>query len=252
MTDENFGTKKARRCYHRVISGIKRGGRLRFLTLTSSDAAPEDIQRSWRCLYMRLKRRGLLAGYIKVTEVAEDGRKHLHILIRGPYIEQALIKQMWSQIHQSSIVDIRLAKPRRRGRQMANYMAKYMAKEGAGRYSWSWAWVWRGFVRHWTIYKRWWWATMYRPGVNGVANLILGWDWWMQGLYDFDVEAMELCIPSTGEVRRRRRARPLTKDEKAVKSRARETSEQGSLALDYGVQWTLKGEPVLVVPGPGA
>lgn len=182
--------KKSRRCYHRVISGIKRGGTLRFLTLTSSDAAPEDIQRSWRCLYMRLQRRGLLKGYIKVPENSERGRKHLHVLYRGSYIEQAMIKHMWEQIHQSSIVDIRLVNTSKDPKRVALYMAKYMTKELAGRYSWSWWWVWPGFCRHWTIYKRYWWKFVYREGVNSFSNLITGWDMCMSGKLKLNFTAM--------------------------------------------------------------
>lgn len=183
-------TKKSRRCYHRVISGIKRGGRLRFLTLTSSNAAPEDIQRSWRCLYMRLLRRGLVKGYIKVPEISEDGRRHLHILYRGSYIEHALIKHYWNQIHHSSIVDIRLVSPRRSPRALACYMAKYMTKQLAGRYSWSWGWVWRGFCRDWLTYKQWWWKFIHQEGINTFKNCILGWDMCMSGAISLNFPMM--------------------------------------------------------------
>lgn len=189
-------TQKSKRCYHRVISGIERGGRLRFLTLTSSDAAPEDIQRSWRKLYMRLKRRGLLDGYIKVVEQAPDGRKHLHILIRGPFIKQAIIKAMWNDIHRSSIVDIRLLKPRRTPAMMASYMAKYMSKEHAGRYSWSWPWVWRGFVRHWTILKRYVRWCYYDQDVNPMTIVFQLWKWYLKTGNQPDWELFELRTPA--------------------------------------------------------
>lgn len=183
-------TKKSRRCYQRVISGIKRGGNLRFLTLTSSDAAPEDIQRSWRCLYMRLLRRGLIKGYIKVPETAPDGRQHLHVLFRGSYIEQQLIKRMWESIHRSSIVDIRLVRVGRNPGRVANYMAKYMSKDAAGRYSWSWWWVWPGFCRHWTVYKRWYWLFLDRQGKTTFSNLLFGWDCILRGMLEADFTAM--------------------------------------------------------------
>ncbi len=185
-------TKKSRRCFHRVISGLKRGGRIRFLTLTSSDAAPDDIQRSWRCLQMRMVRRGLLAGYIRVPETASDGRKHLHILFRGSYVEQSLIKKWWEEIHQSTIVDIRLVKLGREPRRVANYMAKYMSKESAGRYSWSWGWVWRGFCKDWKEWKRWWRRYYEREGVNSFRNCIVGWDWWLRGIIKIDRDALYL------------------------------------------------------------
>lgn len=197
MTENQWNpTAKSKRCYHRVISGVERGGRLRFLTLTSSDAAPEDIQRSWRKLYMRLKRRNLLDGYIKVVEQAPDGRKHLHILIRGPFIKQAIIKAMWTDIHQSSIVDIRLVKPRRTPAAMASYMAKYMSKEHAGRYSWSWAWVWRGFVGHWTILKRYVRWCYYDKDVNPMPMVLKLWRFYLKTGKQPDWELFALRTPS--------------------------------------------------------
>lgn len=183
-------TAKSRRCYQRVISGIKRGGKLRFLTLTSSDAAPEDIQRSFRCLYMRLKRRGLTVNYIKVPEYGEDGRRHLHILYRGSYIEQQLIKSMWSEIHQSSIVDIRLVRVGSRPGRVAAYLAKYMSKEAAGRYSWSWGWVWKGFCHDWQIYKRWWRNFLDVEGKATFRNCIYGWDCILTGRLVADFKYM--------------------------------------------------------------
>lgn len=193
MRDAAPTTKKSRRCFHRVISGIKRGGNIRFMTLTSSDAAPGDMQRSWRCLYMRLKRRCLVQGYIRVPEVSEHGRQHLHILFRGSYIEQIMIKSMWQQIHKSSIVDIRLVRTDKDPRRVANYMAKYMNKEVAGRYSWSWWWVWPGFCRDWAIYKRWWWKFIDREGLTTFNNLLYGWDCILTGrlLADFPYMAQQ-------------------------------------------------------------
>ena len=163
---------------------------MRFLTLTSSDAAPDDIQRSWRALQMRMVRRGLLKGYIKVPETTADGRKHLHVLFRGSYIEQLLIRKWWSEIHNSSIVDIRILKIGRAPRRVASYMAKYMSKEMAGRYSWSWGWVWRGFCKDWALYKRWWWNTKYVEGVTTFHNMIAGWNLWLVGAVPLDRDAM--------------------------------------------------------------
>lgn len=172
------------------MSGITRGGMLRFITLTSSDLAPEDIQRSWRALQMRMIRRGLLQGYIKVPEMGADGRKHLHVLFRGSYVEQRLIKEWWSQIHNSEIVDIRLLKPYGNPRRVASYMAKYMSKEAAGRYSWSWGWVWRGFCQDWALYKKWWWKCIHVEGRTSFSNCIAGWNLWLKGAWQPDTWQM--------------------------------------------------------------
>lgn len=149
-------TQKSRRCYHRVISGIERGGVLRFLTLTSSNQSPDTIQRSFRALYMRLRRRGLIRGYIKIPEPSKNGKQHLHVLFRGSYLEQVLISQWWQEIHQAKIIDVRQVKYGSNKKRLASYLAKYMSKENMYRYSWNWDWVWRGFVNDWTALKRWW------------------------------------------------------------------------------------------------
>lgn len=147
-------TPKSRRCYHRVISGIERGGTLRFLTLTSSNDSPPTCQASFRALYMRLKRRGLMQGYIKVPEYTKAGRQHLHVLFRGTYIDQRLLSHFWMQIHKAGVVDIRKVRSKSPRRAIASEMAKYMAKENSLRYSWNWDWVWRGFVKDWQALKR--------------------------------------------------------------------------------------------------
>jgi len=195
LTDEDKRIKKSKRCYHRVMSGLERGGDLRMLTLTSSREAPADIQRSWRALYMRLKRRGLIEGYIKVPEPTKEGGLHLHILFRGSYISQRLISKWWGEIHKSTIVDIRFVKLNRGKHKVAGYMAKYMSKESAGRYSWSWGWVWRGFCRHWVIYKKYWWKHFNVEGKTTFRNCLIGWQMWLHGLYSFDIAGMEEDLP---------------------------------------------------------
>lgn len=103
---------------------------------------------------MRLKRRGLMEGYIKVPELSKNGKQHLHVLFRGSYIDQVVISKWWKEIHHAKIVDIRKMKYGRSKRSLACYMAKYMSKENIYRYSWNWGWVWRGFVKDWTDLKR--------------------------------------------------------------------------------------------------
>lgn len=173
---------KSKRCYHRVMSGINRGGTLRFITLTSSDEAPADIQKSWHALKERMVRRRLLDGYIKVPEYTKKGKLHLHVLFRGSYIEQFMISEWWSQIHHSRVVDIRAVQLTRRPRKVASYMAKYMSKEMAGRYSWSWGWVWKGFCRDWLLYKRWYWKCEDKGEPDTFHHLLVGWDMWLKGI----------------------------------------------------------------------
>ena len=103
---------------------------------------------------MRLKRRGLVTAYIKVPELSKNGKQHLHVIVKGTYIQQAAISEMWQEIHKAKIVDIRAIKQRRTRAQLAAYMAKYLAKENFFRYSWSWSWVWKGFVKDWEKLKK--------------------------------------------------------------------------------------------------
>lgn len=147
--------RRAKRCFHRVMSGLEKGGSLRLITLTSSDTAPADIQTSFRKLAMRLRRRGLLTAYLKVIETKDDWRQHIHLIFRGPYLAKAMLSFLWTELHNSPIVDIRKVDLRYKSkRRVASYLAKYMAKELFRRYSWSWEWVYKGFVATWTAAKR--------------------------------------------------------------------------------------------------
>lgn len=188
--DENL-RKRKRRCFHRAISGIERGGELRFVTLTSEPHSP-NIQKSFRKLYMRLLRRNLIEGYMKVPEYNEIGNLiHLHMLFRGSYIHQRLLSYWWKEIHNAPVVYIQKYRQRYRSKaSMANYMAKYMTKEFAGRYSWSWGWVWRGFAKHWTWWKQWY-NTVIDPFGTNYQRMITGWKLWLHGFYTVNLYALE-------------------------------------------------------------
>lgn len=144
--------RKRKRAYHRIMSGLCAKGAHKFLTLTSSPDSPQDIQRSWRRLVMRLQRRGMLKdGYIRVMENTHEGRPHYHVLFRGDYIEQRHLSHLWSEIHQAPVVFISRVRSKRG---ISNYLGKYLAKDNEGRLSWSFAWVYRGFVKDWQILKK--------------------------------------------------------------------------------------------------
>jgi len=179
------------------MSGIERGGTLRFLTLTSSNESPDTCQHSWHVLIQRLRRRHLVLGYIKVPESCKNGKQHLHVLFRGSYIEQALISAWWNEIHHAKVVDIRKTRYARGGKRLASYMAKYMSKENIYRYSWDWGWVWRGFVKDWQKLKRYfsWLESVGRP--HKFEAILRAWRQWLHGtwrppfyifdLYDFKI-----------------------------------------------------------------
>jgi len=156
---EDAQSRRKKRCFHRVISGLEKGGSLRLITLTSSNEAVNPIQQDFRRLMMRLQRRKLVTGYLKVIETKDDWREHIHLCFRGSYIAKAYLSYLWNLLHQSPIVDIRAIKQGKgHKRRVANYLAKYMVKEFVRRYSWSWAWVYKGFVKVWkqavTIFMR--------------------------------------------------------------------------------------------------
>ena len=146
--------RKIRRFYLRYFAGVGVGGRIRLLTLTSSDEAVEqglDIHRHFRALVLRLRRRFGRFEYIGVKEVKGD-REHLHLVFRGKYMKQALISAMWASLHKSPVVDIRLAKGVKGG---ARYLAKYLTKGEFNRYWASYNWVFPGWVSWSQRVKRW-------------------------------------------------------------------------------------------------
>jgi hypothetical protein len=165
------------------MSGIERGGQLRFLTLTSSKDSPDTCQKSFRALYMRLKRRGLMKGYIKVPELSKSGKQHLHVLFRGSYIEQAMISQWWQEIHGAKIIDIRRAWQSQGKKALASYMAKYMSKDNYFRYSWNWDWVWRGFCKDWHRLKVYWRWLNTGSELRPFSWVILAWRFWLKGIW---------------------------------------------------------------------
>jgi len=183
-------TQKSRRCYHRVMSGLEKGGDFRFLTLTSSNESPDTCQRSFRALYMRLKRRGLISAYIKIPEPSKNGKQHLHVLFRGSYVSQAYISQAWQEIHKAKIIDIRKVHQNRGKRALASYMAKYMAKDGTFRYSWSWSWVWKGFCGDWKRLKKLWYTLNQYSAGYSYADLLRWWRLWIKGFWKPDFSAL--------------------------------------------------------------
>lgn len=143
--------KRARRMFHRVMSGMHKPGKLRLLTLTTAkESDNETFQRHFRQLRMRLLRRGLLLDYIRCPEFTESGLRHEHILFRGSFIEQSALSHLWAQIHGAPVVDIRRVWGKRR---VAGYLASYLAKSPCGRYAYSWGWVWKGFAKSWQVLK---------------------------------------------------------------------------------------------------
>lgn len=152
--DKEFITARSRgrRMYHRVMSGLEKGGDLRMITLTTaSKDQNENFQKHFRMLRMRLLRRGLLLDYIRCREVTKGGLRHEHILFRGSYIDQVYLSRLWEGIHGAPVVWVQRVKGKSK---LASYLAKYASKGIEARTSYSWGWVWRGFARSWALVKR--------------------------------------------------------------------------------------------------
>ena len=116
--------------YHRVRSGLLSKGPYAFLTLTSSPDSPPDIHHSWEVLRKRLTRLGYTFAYLGVTEFTISGLKHLHLLVRCQWVPQALLSQLWKEIHYAHHAYIK----RVHGIKWAQrYLAKYLRK-GKARY----------------------------------------------------------------------------------------------------------------------
>ena len=138
--------------YHRVMSGLEKGGKLRLITLTTAHQSDNELfQKHFRMLRMRLLRRGLFLDYIRCRELTKSGLRHEHILFRGSYIEWLYLSHLWEQIHGAWVVRIQGVRGKRR---LASYLAKYASKEVAARCAYSWGWVWRGFARSWFLVKK--------------------------------------------------------------------------------------------------
>lgn len=157
--------KRRGRAFQRAISGLKVGGRWQLWTLTTSDEEYEkdtSIQAHFRALMMRLKRAGLLVGYMKVIEYTKRGRPHIHVIIKGPPIPHWWLEKQWQDLHGSFVW---FTKKRIRGAPAgAGYLAKYLGKDPRARYGWSWTWVWKGFVKDW--------KNLVSDGVSGGVSML--------------------------------------------------------------------------------
>lgn len=155
-----------------------------FITLTASDACgddPDQIARmlvhSWRMVLQRGKREGKWSKpqYLAVFEETKRHRPHLHILWRGPYVDQQWISKRMDEYMDSPIVWVEAVKSWTRA---ARYVAKYISKS---------PWRWQGTKRYWRSQKwrrhdpawqeerrrngRWWYRLM-QMHHNRIAELI--------------------------------------------------------------------------------
>lgn len=185
-TNGKTWSRKQRRAYHRILSGLRvhRGELLRFLTLTTAEGMQRDLRSAWRVLKGRIRRltplRLIKMGYIDLKDVRkyypnkplneplkfeylkvetdEGVAGVLHVPYFGDYIPQKWLSDAWKEITGTAyIVDIRACKdPVKSPKRLARYcIAQYVSGQSAFvRFSWSWGWVGKGFVKVWRTLLR--------------------------------------------------------------------------------------------------
>lgn len=185
-------TSKQKRSFQSILSGLKfsrYGNRpVRFLTLTTSeimaqsvDFVPGVLNSHFQVLRKRILRyspyRLYAEGYIKKGEMNQfyghsglmkrfhieyfkvetnEGNGVLHIVYRGSYLPHAWISSMWSEIHNSPIVNIKLLDYNDMKKTSFYIVSQYMSTQSSSyvRSSQSWNWVFRGFKSIWYLLKR--------------------------------------------------------------------------------------------------
>lgn len=186
---KNEWSRKQRRCYSRVLSGIKAHNkdRLRFLTLTTASGMRRDIQKSFEALVKRIRRLTPMIlvkqGYLTIQDAMRFyGRNNLdksiefeyirirtgegvsgvlHILFYGSYLPQKWLSDTWQDITRTaSVVDIRMVKERPKNGQSKKHLASYCVNQYCSgqleflRYSCSYGWVFKGFVGWFSAFLR--------------------------------------------------------------------------------------------------
>jgi hypothetical protein len=108
-----------------------------FLTLTmrkgqynSPDEQAEAFVVGWRMLRQFLCRQlgRKKIDFIAIFEKHKSGWPHLHILLRGGYIDHRIIRGWWKSRFNSIHINIKLA---RNGNQAAHYVTKYVSDDPA-------------------------------------------------------------------------------------------------------------------------
>jgi len=146
---------------------MAQGYRVRFITLTTStEASIEDLNKHFRALVMRIRRKYGQFVYFKVK--TDEGNGVLHILAVCPYIDQRWLSEAWSELHKSPVVDIRLLKGGAKG--IARYLvSQYCAGQEFIRQSWAYEWVYKGFIKVWEGLK--WMSAQVRGTREALLNI---------------------------------------------------------------------------------
>jgi len=121
----------------KLLAQAAAGNPTRFVTLTVNPAIGTDpadrldkLANAWRIIVKRLRRKWPNAEieYLCVVEETKAGEPHLHILLRSPFIPQALLSSYMAELTGSPVVDIRKVGDVHKA---VAYVAKYIAKAPA-------------------------------------------------------------------------------------------------------------------------
>jgi len=173
-------SRKQKRAYHRIKSGLARhkGERLRFLTLTTPPSPKRGLMEAFKALHERIKRANKAFDYIAI-KTREGQAGVLHVLFFGDYIPQRWLSEAWEELIGAKVVDIRACKEKVRAvKRLASYcVSQYCAGQSEFEtYSWSWGWVWRGFVKAWEEFKAWWRDEFFSGVPAGMIKTFPYWD----------------------------------------------------------------------------
>lgn len=117
-----------------MLAKAASGEPTRLLTLTVNPQhgeSPADrlrgLSNAWRLVVKRLRRAnpGKEVEFLAIVEETKAGEPHLHILLRSPFVPQALISEWMRELIDAPIVDIRRVK---NAREVIRYVAKYVTK----------------------------------------------------------------------------------------------------------------------------
>lgn len=136
------GARNGRKWLARIlqhINHISNRPRWYFLTITAhqkwrgASSSRKNLQRGWKKLYNRMRRKYGVSEYVKVWEFHKDGSFHLHVLI-GRKIGKRWLKDTSVECGMGYECDSSKVK---NGGQIAGYVAKYLLKsfENADKYA---------------------------------------------------------------------------------------------------------------------
>jgi len=157
-TRKPFRTASDKRCFSRMMLGLKQPGRYYFWTLTSSPESP-DFMRGWDNLRKWLKKN--YVGIAHMHVIVDEGCKGvIHMVIRMPFhmknIKVKAVSAFWKESHNAPIVWVKRVDESKK-EDLANYLSDQRKKRSMGSefswqpaiitWGWSKGWIPQGFTK---------------------------------------------------------------------------------------------------------